>query len=168
VEGGEGGVRTVGDLVGTSPVYSAAATQGEERGRGRQQQQQQQIQEMDEGEDDDDDGSMYGDENPYDGYRTIRDIDPSTVPAKPADIPPVPVIVRAPSPDSRLLSVSSSREPEESDDPRDINPNRDSSRSSTSTLTATLHPITIVRTASVARRAGAYVVDIIEVGTVQR
>ena len=157
VEGGEGGVRTVGDLVGTSPVYSATATQGEERGRGRQQQQQQQIQEVDEGDNDDDD--MYGDEDPYDGYHTIRDIDPSTVPAKPADIPPVPVIVRAPSPDARLLSVSSSREAEESDDHHDANPNRDSSRSSTSTLTATLHPITIVRTASVARRAGAYVVD---------
>ena len=155
VEGGEGGMRTVGDLVGTSPVYSAAATQGEERGRGRQQQ----IQEEDEGVDDGDGGSMYDDEDPYDGYRTIRDIDPPTLPPKPADIPPVPVIVRAPSPDSRLLSVSSSREPEESDDHRDVNPNRDSSRSSTSTLIATLHPITIVRTASVARRAGAYVVD---------
>ena len=160
VEGGEGardGVRTVGDLVGTSPVYSPPGTTGEERGRARQRQQP--IPEEDEGEEDDDDdndgGSMYG-ADPYDGYRTIQEINPLTLPAKPAELPPVPVIVRAPSPESRLLGVSSSHE---SDDHRDTNPNRDSSRSSTSTLTGTLHPITIVRTASVARRAGAYVVD---------
>jgi len=154
--GTEGGVRTVGDLVGTSPVYSAAATKVEDQvGRGRQPQQQ--MQEDDDG--DDDDESMYGDETPYGGYRTIHDINPSILPTRPADIPPVPVIVRAPSPDSRLLGVSTSREREDSDDHRDTNPNRDSSRSSTSTLNATMLPISIVRTASVARRAGAYVVD---------
>ncbi|KIM41724.1 hypothetical protein M413DRAFT_71058 [Hebeloma cylindrosporum] len=45
------------------------------------------------------------------------------------------------------------------DDHRYTNPNRDSSRSSTSTLTGALHPVTIVRSVSVARRVDAYVVD---------
>ncbi|KAF9480273.1 hypothetical protein BDN70DRAFT_857053 [Pholiota conissans] len=179
-------VRTVGDLVGQSPTYSAAVNEAfsatlpftpeEERMEAQRRirategvlgtkspvdEQKPTVQLAISAADDVDDDEDAGSGSEY----SDEEEDPYSPYDAIEDVQPERMQLRSRSPSrerqhsGRLLTVSNSHE-HDADHLRERDTNRDSSRSSSSTLTVTaLAATTIVRNVSIARRTGAYVID---------